>query len=124
MTIGGTDLPTSDVTVFFGGAPCSSVSAGATLITCTLDWAPYGGDHDVEVYDPSGLIKVGSAVSQINVAVTVSASSIAENNLGGINQNGGDILTITGTGFPNVASYVGVEMSDGTGCEVTSSTPT
>lgn len=78
----------------------------------------------MEVYDPSGLIKVDSAVSQISVAVAVTSSSIAENNLGGVNQNGGDIMTITGTGFPNVASYVGVEMSDGTACEVTLSTPT
>lgn len=33
-------------------------------------------------------------------------------------------MTITGTGFPNVASYVEVEFDDGTFCTVTSSTPT
>jgi hypothetical protein len=33
-------------------------------------------------------------------------------------------MTITGTGFPNIASYVEVEFDDGTYCSVTSSTPT
>lgn len=108
LTIGGTNLPTSDVTVYFGGAPCSSINSDGSSITCTLDWAPYGGDHLVEVYDSLGLVSVDGGVTAITVSVTVTSSSIAENDLGGVNQNGGDTLTIVGTGFPNVASYIEV----------------
>ena len=124
LSIGGTDLPTSDVTVYFGGAPCSSISSDGSSMTCTLDWAPYGGDHLVEVYDSNGMVSVSGSVTATTVSVTVTSSSIEENDLGGLNQNGGDTLTIVGTGFPNVASYIEVKMSDDTACVVTSSTPT
>ena len=119
VTIGGTSLPTTDSTIVFGGAPCGTISGSATELTCTLEWAPYAGDINVELYDASGLIP-GSGLTAITVAATVTGVSPSTD----INQNGGDEITITGTGFPNNETYVTVTFTDGTGCTVSSSTPT
>lgn len=58
ITIGGTNLPTDSATtsVIFGGATCGAISGDATSLTCTLAHAPYGGDHNVELYDVNGLV--------------------------------------------------------------------
>lgn len=122
ITVSGTDLSTlTDTSIIFGGAPCGTITAEAdtTTLTCNLAHEPYGGDHDVELYDSNGLVP-GSGLSTINVPVTVSSMSPDT----GLNKNGGDELTITGTGFPNSANLVEVKFSDDTLCLVSSSTPT
>jgi len=73
---------------------------------------------NVELYEADGLVR--NSASGIDITVTVSGVSPDVD----LNQNGGNTLTITGNNFPNVASYVEVEFSDGTGCTVISSTPT
>lgn len=107
VSVSGTSLPTTGVSVVFGGAPCSSssISAQTTSLTCTLEHEPYGGiGLNVEVYDENGLIPIGTGASGIDISVTVSGISPSTD----LNQLGGNTLTITGTGFPSVASYVEV----------------
>lgn len=43
----------------FGGAPCGEIKANVVdifTLNCNLEYAPYGGDHDVELYDAKGLV--------------------------------------------------------------------
>jgi len=61
VTITGTDLPESDLTVEFGGATCGTVSGDASGKTCTLEHLPYGGDHLIELTDASGLVPVSAS---------------------------------------------------------------
>lgn len=121
VTITGTDLPTTDITVEFGGATCGTISGDSTSLSCTLTQDPYGGDHFIELTDTTGgLIPLASSLGTANVACTVSSVSP----LTDINRNGGDTLTIVGTGFPSDISLVTIEFEDGTYCTVTSSTST
>ena len=90
----------------FGGAPCGEIKANVIdifTLTCNLEYAPYGGDHDVELYDAKGLVSSTGLIA-INIPVTV--TKVYPGSL--INKNGGDELTIIGTGFPNDASLIGV----------------
>ena len=63
ITITGTDLPTTSLSVIFGGAPCSTVSGDDSSLTCTLEYAPFGGDHDVELYDEFGLVLLADGLA-------------------------------------------------------------
>lgn len=67
--LGTGDLPTTGLTVIFGGAPCGSetISGDSTSLSCTLDHAPFGGDHDVEVYGEYGIVKLADSLSPITV---------------------------------------------------------
>ena len=58
----------------------------------------------------------------IAITIPVTVTQVYPGSL--LNKNGGDELTITGTGFPNDASLLEVRFSDDTYCLVTSSTPT
>ena len=119
LTITGTSLPTADATVKFGGVTCASPTLGETEITCTLPNAPRGGDHKAEVRDSKGLIPYASGVADITIAITVTnVSPSAANALGG------DVLTVTGTGFPIDKQFVTVSFDDGTSCNVLTSTET
>ena len=55
ITIGGSSLST-DGTIIFGGATCGTITGDATSLSCTLEHAPFGGDHNVEYYDSNGLV--------------------------------------------------------------------
>lgn len=107
LVVTGTSLPTTGVTLNFGGAHCiASTPSSAytdTQITCTLDHAPRAGDHKAEIRDAKGLIPFGSGVADITIALTVTSKSIST-----ANAMGGDVLTITGTGFPILKSEVSV----------------
>ena len=119
VTIGGTGLSTTDTTIIFGGATCGTITGDDTSRSCTLSHLPYGGSHNVEYYDSNGLV-TSSGLTEISVDMSITSVSPTSD----LNQNGGDVLTIAGNGFPNVASYVTVEFADGTFCSVDSSTPT
>lgn len=76
VTITGTSLPTSDMTVHFGGATCGTVSEdGAGGLTCTLGHLPRGGDHLIELRDMNGLVPISA--SELTIATTVSSISPA-----------------------------------------------
>ena len=136
LTIQGTDLPTEDVTVSLGGVDCASISieirvpasdevedeaAGAqSTVTCTLAHSPPAGSWNVEVLTGMGLVPVQAGLGPLDVAISTTGIRPSV----GLNQNGGDLLTIGGTGFPTAASDAAVRFQDGTDCAVRSSTPT
>jgi hypothetical protein len=99
IVVTGTSLPTTGVTLSFGGVTCANSTPSsaytATEITCTLKNAPRAGDHKAEIRDSKGLIPFASGVADINIALVITSVTpdVA-------NALGGDILTIVGTGFP------------------------
>ena len=61
-----------------------------------------------------------NGVAAHTVAVTITSVSPDVD----INRNGGQVITITGTGFPNEASVTKIEFTDGTLCHVSSASST
>ena len=70
--------------------------------------------------DESGLVPIDASVAKINVGLSVTSISPST----GLNQLGGDILTISGTGFDTAADNTQVTFSDGTSCEIVSTMST
>lgn len=121
LTITGTSLPTTDdVKVRFANSECSSVTATDTEITCTLGTGAAAGSWNVKVSDANGLTPLHADVVAIDVALSVDTITPYTD----LNQLGGDILTITGTGFDLVTSSTDITFSDGTGCLILTSTDT
>ena len=120
LIIVGTNLPTLDVKVKLANSECGTVTASSTSITCTLITSASAGSWDVQVTDASGLIPVDTATAKIDVSLTISNIDPSLD----LNQLGGDILLMTGTGFDVLTSNTVVSFSDGSTCEVTSSSPT
>ena len=118
LTITGTNLPTSDVAVGLANSQCGTVTATSGQITCTLTTPAAAGSWDVKVTDASGLIPVDASVAKINVGLTVTSISPSTD----LNQLGGDILTLEGTGFDSITDNTQIAFSDGTTCDVISTT--
>lgn len=120
LTIAGSSLPTANVSVSLGGASCldtPSPSFTSTAISCTLAHAPRAGSHKAEVRSPFGLTPNSSDPLTFTLVVSsVSPSSV--------NPNGGDVLTITGSGFPEDPEFVTVKFEDGSDCTVLTSAET
>ena len=114
IVVNGTSLPTTGLTLSFGGATClDSTPSSAfteTQITCTLKNAPRAGDHKVEIRDSKGLIPFASGVADINIPLVITSVTpdVA-------NALGGDILTIVGTGFPLDINNVKVALKSSDG---------
>lgn len=104
-----------------GGVSCTSESivASETQITCTLASGPSAGSWDVKVTDAYGLIPL-SAPSPITVSLTVDGVSPDAN----VNVHGGDLLTISGSGFPSDASLIQVSFEDFYFCDIVSTMDT
>jgi hypothetical protein len=118
ITVTGTALPTSGVTVHFGGASCvtGTESLTATEISCTLTNQPRAGAHKAEVRDASGLLPYASAVADITITLSVTSTSPSL-----ANALGGDTLTVNGAGFPIDIKNVIVTLASGgveTDCKV------
>ena len=77
------------------------------------------GDHKAEIRDPKGLLPYASGVTDITIPLVVSSISPTS-----VNPLGGDILTITGTGFPIDTSDVTVAFDDKSICTIKSVTGT
>ena len=120
ISITGTSLPVTDVRVVLGNAECGTVTASETSITCTLAVLPAAGSWDVEVYEPKGRVPIASTVSKISIPLVVTSITPDSN----LNQLGGDVLTLTGTGFDKDMSKVSVAFSDSTTCTIQSSSAT
>lgn len=99
---------------------CASVTSSGSSITCTLDVPVAAGSWDVQVTDVNGLTPKNAAVAAISVPLTI--SSVSPNS--GLNQLGGDILTITGTGFDQVTNTTSIVFGDGTNCTVQTTSAT
>jgi len=122
ITVTGTEFPTTDVTLEFGGTSCDTttiVSDGSSL-TCTLLNYPAAGTWFVSLIGTNGLIPVDQNVSGITIDLNV--DSISPNT--DLNQNGGDILSISGDGFPLSASDISITFSDGSTCIIVETTDT
>ena len=120
MIIVGTNLPTLDVKVKLANSECGTVTASSTSITCTLTTAAAAGSWVVQVTNASGLIPVDTTVATIDVSLTVSNIDPSLD----LNQLGGDILVITGTGFDLLTINTVVTFDDGSSCDVISSSST
>ena len=121
LTLIGTDLPTSDIVVKFGETACVSttITSDGTTLSCELELFPAAGSHVPDVRGSNGRID-SSGVAPIDVSLTT--SSVSPNSA--LNQNGGDPLTIVGTGFSSVASKNIIQFSDGTPCTVVTASDT
>jgi len=100
--------------VRISNSKCTSPTATATQITCTLDIAPAAGQWDVKVIGLNGATPMGAAVAKISVPLTV--TSITPNT--DLNQLGGDVLTIVGTGFDQIIDNSSIVFSDTTTCTI------
>jgi len=120
VKITGTSLPTTNVRVVLGNTECGAVTATATEVTCTLTVLPAAGSWNVELYEAKGLVPIADGTAKIDVSLVVSSISPKSS----LNQLGGDVITIVGTGFDKDKSKVTVAFSDTTKCDVQSSSAT
>ena len=64
LTITGTGLPTTNISVGLANSVCGSIlSASSTQIVCDLTQAPAAGSWDIKLTDPNGLIPVQAGVA-------------------------------------------------------------
>ena len=118
----GTGLPTSEIAIEFANVYClyDTIVATETQIDCTLNAMPAAGSWDVKLIDYRGLIPLDSAIVKLDVALVI--DSISPDSL--LNQLGGDILTLTGSGFDDGLSNTTIFFSDNTSCDAFDATPT
>ena len=90
------------------------------MITCTLISGAASGSWDVQVSDANGLTPLAADIESIEVPLEVDSITPYTD----LNQLGGDILTITGSGFDLVTSTTEITFSDNTKCTVLTSTAT
>lgn len=104
VTVQGTDLPTTEVSLEFGGTECDSttISTDGSTVTCDLIHFPAAGIWSVQLSGPNGKIAVDLSVADIEVSMQIDSISPSTD----LNQNGGNIITVQGTGFPRVATDV------------------
>ena len=81
---------------------------------------PAAGSWDVEVYEANGLVPIASGVAKIDVPLVITSVSPSAD----LNQLGGDVLTIIGTGFDTDMTNTSVVFSDSTKCDVHCATAT
>lgn len=93
----GVSLPADLIDVKIGGVGCGTTSSDGTSISCTLAQGPAAGTYNmVEVLSDDGRVPVNLAVSAINVPLIISTITPSTD----LNAAGGDVLTISGSGFP------------------------
>ena len=116
LTILGTDLPTADTIIGLAQAKCiaTTVVSTATQIECDLNEAPAAGEWNVQIVTPKGLIPIDAAATVITVELLIDSITPGTN----LNQLGGDILKIAGTGFSPDLTSNEVIFDDNTGCTI------
>lgn len=115
IEVNGENLPvTADVEVSIAGTPCAINNKTATKITCTMATKPTAGNWHVEVRDSEGRAKPADGMAKILIPLVITSVSPNKD----INYNGGTILTLKGTGFPELINKAKVKLDDGTGCKV------
>ena len=96
------------------------MTASASEITCSLNVAAAAGSWHVQVRDANGLTPHADGLTAIDVPLSVDTIDPATD----LNQLGGDVLTITGNGFDQIIDNTSVVFSDGTTCDLQTSTAT
>jgi hypothetical protein len=123
LTIGGTNLPTSNIRLItFANNVCNVVSATTTQIVCSLP-STTAGDWRPVVIDSFGQVPLDPSLTVVEVPVTITSVYPTT----ALNPQGDNIITITGTNFPvstDDGSTIEITLSDGTQCVVLSSTTT
>ena len=114
ITITGTDLPLDLVSVTLAKTDCVVSSNDGSQIVCALATPWVAGSWVPEVRDAAGLIPVSDAVAAHTVPLVVTGVAPDLD----LNQAGGDILAITGEGFPSTLEGHDLKFrfSDGTDC--------
>lgn len=91
------------------------IGVSDTEIICTLTGNPTAGTHlKAEIVHSEGVVAVSGSVPSISVPLTTSGITPATD----LNQNGGDIIVISGSGFPVDTQHAEVTFSDNTKCNV------
>lgn len=102
LTVDGIGLPTDPATleIEIAHAECIDFTitseADGSQITCQLDHAPEAGFWYPEVDGPTGMIAIQDGVPELEIALIVTSIVPHED----LNSEGGDLLTIVGSGFP------------------------
>mmetsp|Transcript_29262 Transcript_29262/g.28378 ORF Transcript_29262/g.28378 Transcript_29262/m.28378 type:complete len:226 (-) Transcript_29262:3124-3801(-) len=123
LTITGTGLPTTDISVTLGQVDCIISTATDTSITCDTSETLVAGSHFPNLKDSFGLVPIDGAVVALDVTLTVSSVTPGDY----LSPMGGNEILIYGTNFPhslNPYSTVSVEFTDGTLCTMIYSTST
>jgi len=124
VTITGTTMPTDLASITIGNTDCAISGANdATTIACTLASPLYGGSWSPHVKDAKGLVPLVAGF--VPHVVTPTVDSISPET--GLNPAGGNIITITGTGFPSgvvATSILALTFENGNACEMATSTTT
>ena len=120
----GTNMPLDLASVTLGHTNCVIASSDATSISCTLVTPLFAGTWLPEIKDSKGLLPLAVGFAGQTVSLVVSNVTPATD----LNPAGGDIITITGSGFPSVislsSSIFSVMFDDGNVCTLTASSPT
>jgi len=96
ITIQGTNLPTDIENVILGDVECGATTSDGSTITCALSDDPCAGDYtSVQVITTGGQVPVSATFPTVTVPLTV--LMVLDNN--NLNQEGGNILVIFGSGF-------------------------
>jgi hypothetical protein len=116
VTIAGTNLPSTLASVTVAEINCAITSNDATTISCTLASPLIAGDWTPVVKDAKGLIPNASTIAATSVPLVVTNVTPKTN----LNPAGGELITITGSGFSSSAgnSNVKTDFSDGTICDI------
>jgi hypothetical protein len=120
VSLTGTGLPTTDITVTIASEPCTvDMSTNTdTSITCTIANQLMAGKWSPRIIGPSGKVPVSASLTRLEVALTITDVQPRANH----NPGGGDLCTITGSGFcSRIDSGATVTIDfDGQLCDLTS----
>ena len=121
VSITGTGLSTTIASVKIGGTDCAVTSNNASTVSCTLESPLRAGTWKPEVRDAKGLLPNAAGIAGHSVPLVVdSVYPTAE-----LNPAGGNIITITGSGFPSRIDAEGVTLEiSNAPCKIRTSTPT
>jgi hypothetical protein len=117
LTITGTDLPTDLLDVKLGDVGCGPTTGTSTSITCNLLKGAAAGTYPkVEVISVDGVVPLSFTAMPISVTLQTIGFSPNTN----LSQDGGDVITIQGSGLPQRIDQVDVTFSDNSKCTVIS----
>jgi hypothetical protein len=111
------------LSVEFANSKCQITQEDLELgeIECELDHSPAAGTHYAKVHNKCGYFASSSESIDVPLVITDVQTSASPD---GLNKLGGDILIITGTGFPLDKDPVVYFDHDGTSCKIMYTTET
>ena len=106
----GSSIPTTNTKVTLGGVICDIESQNGSTTVCTLRTGAPAGSHHAKLISDLGLIP--NVATAIDIALVVSSVTPDSN----LNYLGGDVLTLSGSGFSSDISIVSVIVDDTNEC--------